>query len=365
MMRSSAGTTLYVNMPSWAARAMLVVVLVLVALPAIPHTPLYIPGEKHWGQVQTGYTDEVLYKTIVKKMIVGGDYYETAAVEHRMHNYPTSPPQVFREPTLAWLLSKLHFHFIQLAALFGLYGVIIVLYFKQFLMDKPFGMKILAVTFATTGLSIAGISDGVYLHEIWAALLIAVSLLVYRASLWWPAVVCGLFACLIRELALPYLIVMAVFSLHERRLKEFLGWLTAIAAFAIVFVTHLSLASRYHQAGDLVSRSWLSFGGWDFAIATAKWNIFLHFLPYPLIALALCLSVIGLAGAIDARARRAAVIVAGYLAAFLVVGRPENYYWGILYAPLLPAGFILAPAAIRDLYRTASLFSRPGEIGVK
>jgi hypothetical protein len=63
--------------------------------------------------------------------------------------------------------------------------------------------------------------------------------------------------------------------------------------------------------------------------------------------------VIGLAGAEDARARRAAVIVAGYLAGFLVVGRPDNYYWGLLYAPLLPVGFLLAPAALRDLFRKA------------
>ena len=93
--------------------------------------------------------------------------------------------------------------------------------------------------------------------------------------------------------------------------------------------------------------------GWDFAIATAKWNILLHELPYPLIALALCLGVIGLAGAEDGRARRAAVIVAGYLAGFLVVGRPDNYYWGLLYALLLPVGFLLAPAALRDLFRKA------------
>ncbi len=113
------------------------------------------------------------------------------------------------------------------------------------------------------------------------------------------------------------------------------------------------MAAGLYRPGDFVSPGWLGLGGWDFAIATAKWNIVLHELPYPLIALALCLGVIGLAGARDGRARRAAAIVAGYLTGFLVVGRPDNYYWGVLYAPLLPVGLLLAPAAIRDLFRNA------------
>jgi hypothetical protein len=362
MMGNPAGTTLYATMPSWISRILLVAVFVLVVLPAIPHTPLYIPGERKWGEVETGYTDKVLYKTVVAKLIGGQGYYEAASAEHRLHHYPTSPPQVFREPALAWLLSTLRFPVLQLALFFGLYGLIIVLYFKEFLAKSSLREKLIGVTTATTGLSIVGITDGVYLHETWAALLIAVSLLSYRRALWWPAIMLGLFACLIRELAASYLIVMALFALREKRWTELFGWLAAIVVFAIAFAFHLSLASGYHQTGDLVSQGWLGFGGWDFAIATAKWNILLHFLPYPLIALALCLGVIGLAGAADARAQRAAVIVGGYLAAFLMVGRPDNYYWGILYAPLLPAGFLLALAAIRDLCKSAFPVSRTGEL---
>jgi len=209
---------------------------------------------------------------------------------------------------------------------------------------------------AITGTSVIGVTDGIYWHEIWAALLMALSLLSYRKDLFWPAVLMGFAACLIREIAVPYLLVMALFALRGRQWKEFAAWSGAIILFFAAFAAHIARASRLYRPGDFVSQGWLGLGGWDFSIATAKWNIFLHMLPYPLIALAICLGGIGLAGARDDRASRAALIFFGYVSAFLVVGRPDNFYWGILYAPMLSAGFLLAPAAIRDLLHGAFPF---------
>jgi hypothetical protein len=37
----------------------------------------------------------------------------------------------------------------------------------------------------------------------------------------------------------------------------------------------------------------------------------------------------------------------------MVVGRPDNEYWGELWAPLLPLGLALAPAALGDLAKQA------------
>src|SRR3546814_2178754 len=61
-------------------------------------------------------------------------------------------------------------------------------------------------------------------HEGWAALLIALSLALYRKDLWWPSVVLALLALMIRELALPFLLLMgglALLSLHRR---EVFAW---------------------------------------------------------------------------------------------------------------------------------------------
>jgi hypothetical protein len=347
------GQTLYARLPRWACLMLLAAVAVLVLLPALPHPALVIPGERTWGApaVETVKGDAALYQKIVADMQAGQGYYQAAAAEHRALHYPTAPAQVFRMPTLAWLLAALRFPVLQYAVLLGLYGVILVLFYREVRSRvTSLSARMGAAVFAVTGLSIVGVSGGVYWHEVWAALLIAASLLSYRAARWWPAVLCGLAACLIREIAAPYLLVMAGFVLWERRWKELFAWLAAMLVFAAAYRTHLGFAAQLYRPGDIVSSGWLAFGGWNFVLATAKWNILLHVLPYPLIALAVCAAVLGLAGAQEVRARRAAAIVAGYLTAFLVVGRPDNYYWGMLYTPLLGAGFLWAPAALRDLF---------------
>ncbi len=341
-------------MPGWASRTLLAIILLLVALPAIRHTSLDIPGERKWGEAGPKTSDAMLYEKIVADIEGGQGYYRAAVAEHRAFHYPVAPAPVFRMPTLAWLLTGLHFRVLQYAVLLGLYGSILMLFYREVrAKGMSFPVRLASVVTAVTGLSIVGVSGSIYWHEVWAALLIAASLLSYRAKQWLPAVLCGLLACLIREIALPYIVVMAGFALWERRWKEFLAWLSAILLFLAAYLVHISVAATLYRPGDIVSSTWLSFGGWDFVIATAKWNILLHPLPNFLIALALCLGVLGLTGAREGRAQRAAVIVAGYLVAFLVVGRPENYYWGMLYTPLLAAGFLWAPAALRDLIHGA------------
>ena len=352
--RDGVGQTFYATLPAWVLRTILAVIVVLTILPALPHSALRIPGERHWGESAPESFDTILYKKVVADIEHGKSYYEAAGSEHRRLHFPTSPPQVFRLPTLAWTLAILHFQALQFGALFVLYGAVLVLFYRELLAARlSFVERIGSVAILATGISVIGLRDVLYWHEVWAAELMALSLLTYRAGRWWPSVLLGLAACLIREIATPYLLVMAGFALFEKRWTQALAWLGAVLLVGSAFALHLHAAAGLHRPGDFVSPGWFGFHGWDFAIATAKWNIVLHEFPYPLIALALCLSVAGLAGAQDGRARRAAVIVAGYLTGFLVVGRPDNYYWGVLYAPLVPVGLLLAPAALRDLLRNA------------
>jgi hypothetical protein len=343
----------------WLARALFLAIGILVVLAALPHKTLKVPGERSWGQTAATTTDASLYQKIVSEMQAGQDYYNVAATEHRLRGYPTTPAQVFRLPTLAWGLTLLHYEVLRIGALFALLGAIVVLFFKELVaagLSLP--VRVTCIGVATTGFSVAGVVQGAYWHEVWAALLIAASLLLYRRSLWWPSVALGLLACLIRELAIPYLLVMAAFAIYEKQWKQLAAWASAVVSFAVLFSIHMGFASGLYRSGDIVSSSWLSFGGWDFAIATAKWNILLHALPNSVVALAICLGVIGLAGARDDRARRAAAIVAGYITGFLIVGRPENYYWGVLYAPLLPMGFLFLPTVLPAVLRAASFGTR-------
>jgi hypothetical protein len=347
--------TRYATFSPWAARSVLLLIALLVLLPAIPHAQLKIPGERqHWWEKAVGYTDNDLYRDILTQMERGANYYDAAASEQRAHHYPTRPAPAFREPTLAWILSVLRFQALQLMALYGIYAAILLRLYRGVVdAGKPFIIRIATISAAVTGLSIVGMPDGLYLHEVWAAMLIAASLLFYRADRWWPAIVLGLLACLIRELAVPYVFVMIAFALYERRWRELLGWVSSLAVFALFYAWHISQAMREFRPGDLSSQGWIGMGGWNFAIATAKWNILLSMLPSPLVALAICVGIVGLAGAYDSRARRAACVVAGYLLAFLIVGRLDNYYWGILFTPLLPLGFVFAPGSLRDLFNRA------------
>jgi hypothetical protein len=156
-------------------------------------------------------------------------------------------------------------------------------------------------------------------------------------------------ACLVRELAFPYLVAMACMDALERRRREVLYWAAAAAGFAVLYSAHLHRAAFLHHPGDFVSSGWVKFGGWRFVLLTARRNAFISLAPTWVVASVVILSAIGLAGCRDRWVSRVALVVLGYLAAITVVGRPDNEYWGVLWAPLLPLGLALAPAALRDL----------------
>src|SRR5262249_39245592 len=72
-------------------------------------------------------------------------------------------------------------------------------------------------------------------------------------------------------------------------------------------------------------------------------------------ALCLPLSLLGWAGWRTASGLRGGLTLAGYVAAFLVVGNPAfNCYWGLVDAPLFAFGLLWAPAALRDAWRVAA-----------
>lgn len=339
--------TRFADWNPWAARLVLAAVAVLVMLAAVPRQQHvdYFGRPPEWR-------DWMLDRNIANRIMQGEDYYAAAAAEHRLHLYPTTPPQVFREPTLDWMLAalrsdtarRLAIFALSLATLFALYDAL-----ARTRLDRR--LRYLALVPIAGAIFMAWTPPSAYVHEIWAGLLIALSLACYRPGVWWLAVLFGVAACLIRELSLPYLGAMAAFALAERRWRELTGWIAAIAVFAVLFVLHLAVAGRLYLPGDLTftSAGWIHFGGWPFVVDTAKFNLFLLRAPNVVIALWALLGVVGLAAARDPWFSRAALVVGGYMIAFLFVGLPANTYWGLLTAPLLPIGLVLAPAALRDL----------------
>jgi hypothetical protein len=295
-------------------------------------------------------TDGELYADIADRVRAGADYYAAAGAAHRNDGYPTSPPNVFREPTEALLLACLPGAGARWAALIALTAAAAFAAraaIQRTSLSAP--TRLAAVLAMAAGLSNVGMPHAPYMHELWASLLIVLSLCAFQAERPGLAALLGLGACLFRELALPYVLIMAWMDGLERRWRDVLCWLAATVLFVVCYAVHLHRAAELHAAGDLVSSGWIRFGGWPFVLLTARRNAFLAIAPTSVVASVVIFAAIGFAGCRDRWVSRIAVVVLGYLAAVTVVGRPDNEYWGMLWAPLLPLGLAVAPAALRDL----------------
>src|SRR5206468_12268143 len=92
-------------------------------------------------------------------------------------------------------------------------------------------------------------------------------------------------------------------------------------------------------------------GGPAFVIHTSQMNVWLFKLPAWVALLYLTASFLGLAWWSGPTAARVRLTVALYALAFLVVGKPFNGYWGLLYVALLPFGIIRVVPAVRQLFK--------------
>jgi hypothetical protein len=179
----------------------------------------------------------------------------------------------------------------------------------------------------------------VTLHDLWAGQLIALSLAAWsngRHRLAWAAAAAAL---AIRELALPFVIVMASAALIDRRRREAAAWVALIVLTATTLALHAARVSAIAPV-DGYSNSWLAAGGWCFVLATARTNTVLLVAPSSLVACVVPLMLAALWSWPTRSGRRVAATVTLYMAVFLFVGRPFNWYWGLLFAPLLPVGAI-------------------------
>lgn len=340
--------TRFAGWPPFAARLLAAAALALVLMSLIQ--PNYAPP-MHQPTI-AAINDGSLYADIVDRVSAGDDYYVAAAEEHRKSSYPTTPATVFREPTEAILLARLPGSGARWAALLALTAA--AAFAARAAVGRtalPARARLAAVLAIAAGLSNAGMPHAPYMHELWASLLMVLSLSAYQAKRPGLAAALGLGACLFRELALPYVLAMASMDALDRRWREVLWWLAATAVFVTYYAIHLHRAAELYLPGDITSTGWVRFGGWRFVLLTARRNAFLALAPTWIVASFVVIAAIGLAGCRDRWVTRIAVVVLGYLAAVTVVGRPDNEYWGMLWAPLLPLGLAVAPAALLDLAR--------------
>jgi hypothetical protein len=143
----------------------------------------------------------------------------------------------------------------------------------------------------------------------------------------------------------------------QRRWREGALWTLGIAAFFAFYAWHVGqirihLAGSEHAAAGGLSQ-WLRFGGLDFVLLTTRMNGLLFSAPVIVLWIYVLAALFGLSSRADETSQLAALASIAYLLAFGVVGRSENFYWGLLPAPLLALGVCSAPAALAQYWKVA------------
>ncbi|MGA1798720.1 hypothetical protein VH567_08055 [Sphingomonas sp. 4RDLI-65] len=300
-----------------------------------------------------GQTDLLLYQTIVDGVRSGSPYYSVAAETQRMGHYPLKPFFAIRLPTLAVVQAALSPVLANLLLLLLCVGTILAWVHR--LRPETTGLVPLGIAglLVVAGLYVNLDPGFAVFHEVWAGPLIALSLAVRRPGHWLPAVAFGLSAMLIRETALLYVAIMAGFAWTEGERRETLGWLAAIAIFAVVLAFHAYAVALVTGPLDRVSQGWSGLEGFGFYVKLATISSGLDLVPQWLASLLLGTSLFGWIAWRDPTATRALAVFAAYAALISLLARSDNFYWALITTPLLLVGIVFAVDGLRDLIAAA------------
>ncbi|MFA5989082.1 MAG: hypothetical protein WC803_05675 [Sphingomonas sp.] len=344
-----ARPTRFAGVHRTAGRALLLLLalIVVVALTAVdaPDTPRPpVPAEGAQAQ-----SDVLLYQRIVAGVRTGENYYTIAADAQRAGGYPLRPFMTMRLPTLALVQAALP-DFATLALLYGLAALVALAWYRQ--MRRAFSAvfpRILALLLLGCGAMVCLRPDLVTFHEIWAGLLIALSLGWWRPGRWVEPVAIGLCAMLIRETAVVYALVMLGCAVLSRQRREAMGWAFALVVFAAMVALHARAWGMVVMASDAASPGWNALLGPGFFAKTVAQETALAALP---LVLAAPLALLGLAGwAVwrDPLAVRTGLVLGGYGVLIALFCRADTPYWGLMAAPLSLIGLIFVPDGLRDI----------------
>ena len=279
--------------------------------------------------------DAAMYLAIVAGMRDGDSYYQSAGRELVERHYATYPVFNWRLPTLAWAESQLPpAAWISLMVMLGavtasLWGValrpvssrIAVMVVVAHLAMLPAWMNVLALTF----------------HDFWAGELIACSLACHALGRRRASLVTGTLALAIRELALVYVMTMAFGAWWRGRHREAAVWAAVIAVFGLGYLVHAHAVDQVRLPTGL-HNTWMGWTGWLGVIRASDTHLLAFLAPRWLVAMVLPWFLVGL-WRYSGRARWEVALTATAFAVLIAVAaRPDNWYWGWLLTPILPAG---------------------------
>lgn len=298
---------------------------------------------------KSGYGDLRLYQDILKRVEGGESYYSAALDQQRQHKYPTRPFVTVRLPTLAWG-----------AAWFGLPGwraiAIGVLFANIFVWVAALGRRVTLLEKAAMAVAVFVFGIVAFyariglVHEMVAGLFLSLALGLYRPRYGWVASLIVLsIALAVREMALPFLLLWAVFAFLERRWRELIGIAVVLALFTVGMVLHAQEVMAYRLPGDLASPGWNAGLGPKLVLTSLTQLSFLLTVPPAVGGMLALLPILGWAGLGGRIGLFSTLWFLGMALAMSLFARPNNFYWVVLLLPAYLTGIVLVPRALYDL----------------
>ncbi len=373
--RAAADWDRFATWPIFPARLALIVFAVLLVLSALvpiragenDEREAAVTSQSSSAKPERARDEDLqLYDNVIARMQRGENYYDAVAVEHRASHYPLRPGLAVRLPTLAWIETWAGLP-MQIGASLALLLAVLAVWWRR-LGEEPGGLPIRTVAIAALafGASIGTVRYFFVLHELWAGALIALSLGLHRPgkNKWLGALIAAAAALSIREHALPFVLLMAAFALWHRRWREGAAWLGLIALFLAGMAVHLGIVSGYARPTDPIGPSWLTFrmlGGWlSMVVLSSNLRLLPHIIGGPLVMLMM----LGWAGWRSSAGTFCTLLFLGYGFAFMIAGRGDNWYWGMVIAPTMFIGLALVSRSAGSLWHaafpSAALASRGG-----
>jgi hypothetical protein len=293
--------------------------------------------------------DLALYTTIIRRIRSGENYYAVAVDEQRRGGYPVTPFVTVRLPTTAFIIANLGdtgAHILKI----GIAVLALLAWFQKLKrLQLERGRLLVLLGLVAAGLSPTLITFYLTMHEIWAGALLCLSLGLYRPDKWLPSLIAAACALAVRELALPFVLLMAAFALVQRRWSETFAWAAVVLAFAIMMFWHMQAVNGLVRASDAPSPPWLVMGGPSAALNFMWQTSALRKLP---IALAYPMIVASLFGWLSWRSQTALfglLMLLGYMLLFSLTGRANNFYWSLMVSPFLVMGIAFLRPGVSDL----------------
>ncbi len=349
----------------WPARILLLVVAALLVLAAIAPLSATLDGKPSEvpsligdgapnGQTESERDEDLaFYDRVIERVGHGENYYDFIVEEQRARDYPVRPGLAVRLPTLAWIHASLGEPAMIALAIALLFACIWAWWNR--LGEEPGGVRfrLLGTALMAMGGSLGLNRSFFVLHELWAGMLIALAFGLHRPGRWGAALFVAALALALRELVLPFVLLMAAMAAWRKDWREATAWIMLVAVFAAIMAWHLSLIAVQEVPSDPVGPDWLVLRGLSGWLGNIVLSSNLRLLPHELASPVVILMALGWAGWKSSAGTTGTFLYLGYGLAFMLAGRANNFYWGAVVAPAMFIGLAFLPMALPSLVRAA------------